>query len=648
MKATLQSCIILILVLCCCTHRLQAQKVYSSLSLGKITEVKAAFDAKARAANSKTSDNRIVQVLPNQGSIVLQLINSKRGGPTNLYYGEVEGAANSSFYLELSGHKATGAIVLLDQGRYFKYTSAADGTVRLEEEDINRVLCANYAVGPADSEPPHVKGAAVAAAIPSLQSLPGAEAVVYLDFDGQTIDGTLWNRQFTNDEPIVAAPANLSEAEMAEVWGLMSEDFRPFNLNVTTSEAVFNNAPVNKRMRVVFTPTNYFYQNAGGAAYVGSFTWGGTSNGEVPAFVWNEGVKGAGDAGSHEVGHTLNLAHDGRTDPQEEYYAGQGDWAPIMGISYSKLVAQWSKGEYPNANNTEDDLDIITTRNGFGYRADDHGNSTGAATPLVFNADGRVSPSNNKGIISTRADVDVFSFTTEGGAINLTVSPDLRYPNLDVLVTLRNAAGAVVTTADPYTVEAHIDATLGTGIYYLVIDGTKGALGPDSDYASLGAYTISTKDYCTPAYTDGCHTYATLIDHFSFHTLVNNSSGCGSGTSKGYTNYPPSENLTTTVRAGQSYNLSMQSGSAYGQYFGVWIDYNGDMDFDDDGEFVYASPERSTNAFSASISIPADVTPGAKRMRVRSNWDPLITGAHSCTAMTWGEAEDYTITVVGH
>ena len=53
-----------------------------------------------------------------------------------------------------------------------------------------------------------------------------------------------------------------------------------------------------------------------------------------------------------------------------------------MGDSRDRALTQWSRGEYPDANNTEDDLWIITTTNGFGYRTDDHGNSTGAASPL--------------------------------------------------------------------------------------------------------------------------------------------------------------------------------------------------------------------------------------------------------------------------
>ena len=59
---------------------------------------------------------------------------------------------------------------------------------------------------------------------------------------------------------------------------------------------------------------------------------------------------------------------------------GQGTWAPIMGVGYYRATTQFSKGEYPGATNTEDDLAVIQ-----GYislLADDHANATAGATAL--------------------------------------------------------------------------------------------------------------------------------------------------------------------------------------------------------------------------------------------------------------------------
>jgi len=618
------------------------------LYLGKLQEVSAQYKKRAQvaAASPKGVGAPVNQVLPEGKALALTLTASKRQGTAELFFGEVASTKHSTFYLKVSDREATGSVILRDEKKYYRFSSTADGSVFLTEENIDKVLCVGYQdrqnTAPANTQA--ATSAAVAAAVPALESLPGADAVLYLDFDGQTVANTLWNYNFNNGNPIEAAPATLSEREMMEVWKLVSEDYRPFALNVTTSEAVFNQAPASRRMRVIFTPTTYFYPNAGGVAYIGSFAWGGTTYGETPCWVFNGGVKGAGEAGSHEGGHTLYLGHDGRTTPSEAYFYGQQSWGPIMGAGYSVPVVQWSKGEYPNANNLEDDLLKISTMNGFGYRADDHGNTLASATALVVGPNGQVSGEANKGVISTTTDVDVFSFAHGGGGLALSVRPDPAHPNLDVLLTLRDAAGNVVATADPPTLSATVEGTWPAGIYYLTIDGTTGSLGANSDYASLGAYSIATKAYEQPTYADGCTNFATLINNFSFHTLVNANSGCGGGTANGYTIYPPTGTLTTTVTCGESYPMQMQAAN-YPMYFGVWIDYNQDQDFDDEGEFVYASPTSSTAPFTTTIAIPATARLGTTRMRVRSNYSPQITSGQSSSSMNYGEAEDYTITI---
>jgi hypothetical protein len=627
----------------------QAAPAYaqSPIFIGKIDEVGALYQRKARNA-AKPIEDRDMQIsyqLPGAQELTLKLNSSKREAASEVFFGEVKNSRNSNFYLKIEKGKASGAIILREEKKYYSYSSSPDGSIYLTEEDIDQVLCVGYDQVPMRTNPNASQAASVASAIPLRESLPGATAVLYLDFDGETVENTFWN-YFNEDKPIEAAPAYLSEFEIVAVWEMMSEDFRPFDLNVTTSEAVFNKAPAGKRMRIIFTPTSEWFPNAGGVAYIGSFTWGEEgAYGEHPCWVFNSSIKGAGEAGSHEAGHTLYLGHDGRTSPEEEYYHGHDSWAPIMGVGYYYPVVQWSKGEYLNANNNEDDLAMISTLNGFGYRADDHGNDMATATPLVIDSDGYVSASKNRGVISTRADVDVFSFTTEGGPIELSVNPDPVYPNLDIILTLRDASGKVVVVSDPPSMSATVEATLGAGTYYLTVDGAKGTMGADSDYASLGSYSISTKDYCLPVYESGCTAFADLINNFSFNSLLNNNSGCGNGTSNAYTNYPASGNYTTTVSRGESYEVSMQSAEEP-QYFGVWIDFNNDKDFDDEGEFVYASSYITTDKVTGTITIPNSAVLGEIRMRVRSTWSPQFTSGESCASRTWGEAEDYTITIV--
>jgi hypothetical protein len=154
-------------------------------------------------------------------------------------------------------------------------------------------------------------------------------------------------------------------------------------------------------------------------------------------------------------------------------------------------------------------------------------------------------------------------------------------------------------------------------------------------------YTISV-GYCVPGYSSLC-TSGDFIKNFSFNTLVNNNSNCNNQFFN-YINYAPSGTKTTVLQKGQRYPISMQSGSFH-QGFGVWIDYNDDKDFDDADEFVYSSPSFGTGVFSGTVTIPANVSTGQRRLRVRTKYNDIFTGSQVCENYTWGETEDYTVTI---
>jgi FlaG/FlaF family flagellin (archaellin) len=398
--------------------------------------------------------------------------------------GEIDEVPGSSFVLEIKNGVLNGNIVLRKTKKAYKYYTDNTGTAYVKEVPVDSILCIDYTPAPPETAARTASTAVVAAAVTDLQSYPGANGVVLLDFDGEYVTSPYWN----NGNPINAAASTLTDAQKQEVWELVSEDYRPFKLNITTSEAVYNTYPVTRRMRCIFTATNTAAPGSGGVAYVGSFNW----NNDTPCWVFNGGVKGAGDAASHEVGHTFGLSHDGRNSPAEAYYLGNGLWAPIMGAGYYVPVVHWSKGEYASANNTEDDLAIIASATyGVGYRADDFGGTIGSAATLAVNGSGAVS---STGVIERTGDVDIFKFTTGGGSVSLNFATPTRQPNLDVLATLYNSGGGVVSTVNPSGLPATLSATLAAGTYYVAITGT-GYGSPVTDgysnYGSLGSYSIT-------------------------------------------------------------------------------------------------------------------------------------------------------------
>jgi hypothetical protein len=81
-----------------------------------------------------------------------------------------------------------------------------------------------------------------------------------------------------------------------------------------------------------------------------------------------------------------------------------------MGAPYGATVAQWSKGDYPDAQEHQDDIAMIGAV--VPQRLDDHASTTAQATPLVLSSAGAVS---NSGVIENAEDIDTFIFTTGGG-----------------------------------------------------------------------------------------------------------------------------------------------------------------------------------------------------------------------------------------
>ena len=166
-----------------------------------------------------------------------------------------------------------------------------------------------------------------------------------------------------------------------------------------------------------------------------------------------------------------------------------------------------------------------------------------------------------------------------------------------------------------------------------VSGGARAGLATSPGCSGSSGGGTSTPAYCAAA---GSNTQFEWISNVKFNTINNSSTGGG-----GYSNFT---SISTVVNKGTAYTLTLTpsfASTTYPEYFRVYVDYNGDLDFADVGELVYTSPATST-AVTASITIPTTAITGNVRMRVMMK-DGAITGP--CESFTYGEVEDYTLSI---
>jgi hypothetical protein len=149
-------------------------------------------------------------------------------------------------------------------------------------------------------------------------------------------------------------------------------------------------------------------------------------------------------------------------------------WAAIMGASYYRNITQWSKGEYPDANNQQDDLAIIAGH--LGYLPDEDG-------------------------VIGIGDTDTFLIDAEkSGTMTVTVTPSWglyepqvvarRGSNLNVDMSIISPDGMITRANNPDDTQAIISMSVVAGTHVLNIMG--GTDNNFSIYGVQGQYTVET------------------------------------------------------------------------------------------------------------------------------------------------------------
>ena len=121
---------------------------------------------------------------------------------------------------------------------------------------------------------------------------------------------------------------------------------------------------------------------------------------------------------------------------------------------------------------------------------------------------------------------------------------------------------------------------------------------------------------------------------------INNATGSDGG-------YGDYTSMSTNISAGQSYEMTLKpgyAGSAYREYWKVWIDFNRDGDFGDAGELAFDAGGLNNTAITASIKVPNNASIGTSRVRIAMKYNE---SADACESYTYGEVEDYAVNIIG-
>jgi len=356
--------------------------------------------------------------------------------------------------------------------------------------------------------------------LPMLDSKPGAKATLYLNFTGNYTNDwwytnangsqTHYRNISTPAFDMDGDPTKFSTQEQSsirEIFARVAEDYSPFNINVSTHYYGAFGDKQALQVAIGGRPSDWLGGGSSGIAPIGGF-FNADPNlvfvfaGDIVWWANNGGQDWEGRALdietatattiSHEAGHGFGLRHHAEYDSHgvktNDYAKGTSEWTPIMGNNLSSDRSIWVyAADDRGVSSMQDDVAILGgTKNGFGFRTDDHSSIPLLASAMQTNWSASIfTPAYSaKGIIETGLDKDMFKFTVSATSpVKVQLDPAQYGPNLRAKLELMKGT-TVIATAAPATTASQrsIITTLGPGAYYIRV----------STYGSseLGQYSV--------------------------------------------------------------------------------------------------------------------------------------------------------------
>ncbi len=143
--------------------------------------------------------------------------------------------------------------------------------------------------------------------------------------------------------------------------------------------------------------------------------------------------------------------------------------------------------------------------------------------------------------------------------------------------------------------------------------------------------------YCASAGLSTANEYINLVNFQGSDFVSGNNGGYGDFTS-----------VVSDVTAGQTATIQVRAGftgAVRKEGWTVYIDYNGDGDFNDAGEKVGSAVATSSAILTQTFKIPATAKNGTTRMRIQMHYNTAVTDP--CATFDFGEVEDYSVNISG-
>ncbi|GAB3637195.1 M4 family metallopeptidase [Hymenobacter arcticus] len=387
----------------------------------------------------------------------------------------------------------------------------------------------------------------------------------------------------------------------------------------------------------------HFDDVPGGAGYENAY-WDGTE------MTYGDGATTfkpltALDVCGHEIGHavcekTANLTYANESGAMNE---GLSD---IWGASVEKYTCDnlgitkstWDIGE--DIMKQGGALRSMSNPNLYGQPALYKGKYWAATTSSPSNANDQGGVHTNSGVLNYwyylisvgKSGTNEVGSAYSVAALGLSAAAKITFRMESVYMT----ASSTYAQARTYSIQAATDLYGAGSTQVQAVTNAWYAVGVGAAYGGTTP-PPATSNYCASKGTSQAYEY---IDYVKLGTGIARTSGADGG-------YYDGTASSASVAAGSSQTVSFSAGftgTAYTEYWKVYIDYNQNGVFTDTGELVVSGSSSSAATLTGTFTVPSTAKTGKTRLRVIVSDASATT---SCGTYSYGETEDYSVSITG-